>query len=64
MNGENVSGDQSQQLDVNIEEPIAKKSSEGLTFTAKFVDNKRKLLEKIYRQTKGIKFIQILPRRT
>ena len=47
MNGENVSGDQSQQLDVNIEEPIAKKSSEGLAFTAKFVDNKRKLLEKI-----------------
>ena len=44
MNGENVSGDESQQLDVNIEQP-----------TAKFVDNKRKLL--IYRQTKGIKSI-------
>ena len=27
MNGENVSGDESQQLDGNIEEPIAKKSS-------------------------------------
>ena len=46
MNGENVSGDESQQLDGNIEEPIAKKSSGGLAPTAKFVDKKRKLLEK------------------
>ena len=46
MNGENVSGDESQQLDGNIEEPIAKKSSGGLAPTAKFIDNKRKLLEK------------------
>ena len=46
MNGENVSGDESQQLDGNIEEPIAKKSSGGLATTAKFVDKKRKLLEK------------------
>ena len=45
-NGENVSGDESQQLDVNIEKPIAKKSSGGLAPTAKFVDNKHKLLEK------------------
>ena len=46
MNGENVSGDEIQQLDGNIEEPIAKKSSGGLAPTAKFIDNKRKLLEK------------------
>ena len=46
MNGENVRGDESEQLDVNIEEPIAKKSSGGLAPTAKFVDNKRKLLKK------------------
>ena len=46
MNGENVSGDESQLLDVNTEEPIAKKSSGGLTPTAQFVDNKCKLLEK------------------
>ena len=64
MNGENVSGDEIQQLDGNIEEPIAKKSSGGLAPTAKFVDNKRKLLEKIYRQTREIKSIYILLRRT
>ena len=46
MNGENVSGDEIQQLDGNIEEPIAKKSSGGLAPMAKFIDNKRKLLEK------------------
>ena len=46
MNGENVSGDESQRLNVNIEEPIAKESSGGLALTAKFVHNKRKLLEK------------------
>ena len=44
MNGENVSRDKIQQLDGNIEEPIAKKSTGGLAPTAKFVDNKRKLL--------------------
>ena len=64
MNGENVSGNESQQLDGNTEEPVAKKSSGGLAPTAKFVDNKRKLLEKIYRQTKEIKSIYILLRRT
>ena len=53
MNGENVSGDQSQQLDVNIEEPIAKKSSEGLTFTAKFVDNKVNYWKKSIGKPKG-----------
>ena len=46
MNRENVSGDESQQMDGNTEEPIAKKSSGGLAPTAKFIDNKRKLLEK------------------
>ena len=46
MNGENVRGDESQRLNVNIEEPIAKESSGGLALTAKFVHNKRKLLEK------------------
>ena len=38
MNEENVSGDESQQLDGNIEEPIAKNSSGGLAPTTKFVD--------------------------
>ena len=46
MNRENVSGDESQQMDVNTEEPIAKKSSGRLVPTAKFVDSKRKMLEK------------------
>ena len=39
MNGENVSGDESQPLGVNIEEPFEAPM-------AKFVDNKRKLLGK------------------
>ena len=43
---ENVWGDESQQLYGNNEEPVAEKSSERLAPTAKFVDNKRKLLEK------------------
>ena len=38
MNEENVSGDESQQLDSNIEESVAKNSSEGLAPTTKFVD--------------------------
>ena len=46
MNGENVSGDKSQRLYINIEEPIAKNPSGGLAPTAKFVDNKCKLLGK------------------
>ena len=46
MNEENVSGDESQQLDFNIEEPIAKKSNGGLAPTTKFLDNKCKLLQK------------------
>ena len=46
MNGENVSGGESQQWDGNIEGPIAKKSSGGLAPTAEFVDNKHNLLEK------------------
>ena len=39
MNGENVSGNESQPLGVNIEEPFEAPM-------AKFVDNKRKLLGK------------------
>ena len=41
MNEDNVSGDESEQLDINTEVPIVKKSSGGLAPTAKFVDNKR-----------------------